>query len=444
MKFTCMRIKKSLLPVIMVVFVALPLFAQNDTTAGATNEAEASAAKAEGSDQAGGDALDLFGEPITDEMISQGETLYKNNCTVCHEINEVLVGPALKNVTERRPHEWLYKFIKNSQQVIQGGDEYAVELYNEYNQTEMPSFDFSNEEVDAILAYIKVESNKAPVEEQAAADDGAATGTTVTTGTGVSSEFLTIILVLILVILVILLVVLVLIVSLLTKFLKERQGASDEEKEEIESAKVNPLAFVKSKGFIALGIFIFTAIVLKSVIDSLFWVGVQQGYQPEQPIAFSHELHAGQYEIDCNYCHVGAYESKNAYIPSANICMNCHTAIKTESEQIQRIWAAVENDQPIEWVRIHNLPDLAYFNHAQHTTVGGIECQTCHGPIEEMEVVYQHSTLTMGWCIDCHRETEINFKDNGYYDKLVEVYAETDEAFTVEKIGGLECSKCHY
>jgi len=184
--------------------------------------------------------------------------------------------------------------------------------------------------------------------------------------------------------------------------------------------------------------------VLRAVIDGLFTVGVQQGYAPTQPIAFSHALHAGEYQIDCNYCHTGVRKSKNANIPSANICMNCHSSIQTESPEIKKIYAALENNEPIEWVRVHNIPDLAYFNHAQHVAVGEIECQTCHGPVEEMEVVRQHASLTMGWCINCHRETEIN-GDNEYYDKLVELHsAVSKEPMTVNDIGGLECSKCHY
>jgi hypothetical protein len=175
-------------------------------------------------------------------------------------------------------------------------------------------------------------------------------------------------------------------------------------------------------------------------------VGIQQGYQPTQPIAFSHALHAGQYEINCNYCHTSVYKSKNANIPSANICMNCHSQIKKESPEIQKIYRAIENNKPIEWVRIHNLPDLAYFNHSQHTQVGKIECQTCHGPIQTMDVVYQYSPLTMGWCINCHRETPLNTEGNKYYDNLVKLHDQANKgaAFTVSSNGGTECSKCHY
>ena len=125
--------------------------------------------------------------------------------------------------------------------------------------------------------------------------------------------------------------------------------------------------------------------------------------------------------------------------------MNCHNAIKRESPEIQKIYRSLEKDEPIQWVRVHNIPDLAYFNHAQHTNVGGLECTNCHGEIAKMEVVQQRSSLTMGWCIDCHRKTDVNSKGNAYYDKLVELHnSETKEPLKVQDIGGLECSKCHY
>ncbi|WP_109832395.1 c-type cytochrome [Reichenbachiella versicolor] len=382
------------------------------------------------------------GIPTDEAVIASGEKLFKANCTVCHAIHDKVVGPALKNVHQRRDVAWITAFVKNSQKVIKSGDPYAVKLYNEYNKTEMTSFDFENEEILSIISYIKQESSKNPA---AAAPAAAESGdvAAVTTNQG-PSPFVNVILIVLTVILVLILVVLAMIIGLLKKYISQKDGLSVED-QEIASQTTDFGALVKSNAFLGLVAFIFTAIVLKSVIDGLFTIGVQQGYQPTQPIAFSHQIHAGQYEIDCNYCHTGVRKSKNANIPSPNICMNCHSSIKTESPEIQKIYAAVENNEPIQWVRIHNLPDLAYFNHSQHVDVAEIECQTCHGPIEEMDVVYQYAPLTMGWCINCHRETDVNTKGNEYYDNLVELHAEkSKEPMKVEDIGGLECSKCHY
>jgi hypothetical protein len=183
----------------------------------------------------------------------------------------------------------------------------------------------------------------------------------------------------------------------------------------------------------------------KATIDGLYGIGIHQGYAPTQPIAFSHKLHAGDYQIDCNYCHTGVYKGKGATIPAANICMNCHNAIKQSSPEIQKIYRAIEKDEPIQWVRVHNLPDFAYFNHSQHTNVGGLDCTNCHGEVATMEVIQQKSSLTMGWCIDCHRKTDVNSEGNAYYDNLIEIHKKDHkEPLKVKDIGGLECSQCHY
>ncbi|MEQ8548640.1 MAG: cytochrome c3 family protein [Cyclobacteriaceae bacterium] len=393
------------------------------------------------------------GIPTDDGIVSAGESLYKANCTQCHALNEVVIGPALKDVHERRSKSWLISWIKNSQKLIQSGDETAVELWEEYKPTVMPAYPFSDEEITSILAYVKVESEKEVVPDQPVATSGG-TATAGSTEGSVSSSYLTAVLIVLIVVLVLILVVLGLIVSILTKYLKDQKDLDSADIEIVEE-KTDFQKIFKSDFVIGSVVFIFTALLLKTLIDGAFSIGVQQGYQPTQPIAFSHELHAGQYEIDCQYCHTGVRDAKSANIPSPNICMNCHSAIKTESPEIQKIYAAIDydpssgeygdNTKPIEWVRIHNLPDLAYFNHSQHVKVGGLECETCHGPINEMPVVYQYSTLTMGWCINCHRETDVNTKGNDYYTNLVELHKETSkEPLKVEDIGGLECSKCHY
>lgn len=380
-------------------------------------------------------AQELSDDPA---VISQGEELFKANCTACHKIDERLVGPALRGVNERRELDWLLRYIKNPQKMISSGDPIAVELYEEY-QVVMTAFPFADEQITSILSYIK----NAPEEVAAAPVDAGGDGAAVSAEGSVPQAYVDAILIGLVVVLVILLVVLFLIINVLTRFLREKD-LDDSEKEIVEQ-KLDLKALVKSNAFLGIVAFFFTAMVLKTAIDGAFTVGVQQGYEPTQPIAFSHEIHAGQYEIDCQYCHTGVRKSKSANIPSANICMNCHTLVATESPEVQKIYAAVENNTPIEWVRVHNLPDLAYFNHAQHVEVGGLECQTCHGPIEEMAVVRQHSNLTMGWCINCHRETNLNTKGNDYYNKLVELHSEVSkDPMKVEDNGGLECARCHY
>jgi mono/diheme cytochrome c family protein len=393
----------------------------------------------------------VFSQNISTDaaVIAQGESLFNANCKTCHRVHQKLVGPALENVYNRAPSiEWIKAFIKNSAAVIASGDEYAVKLYNEFGKTQMTAFSgLKDDQIMAILAYIQDETKKGP--PVAAAPVAAADGG----GQAVPTTYLNAILIGMVIILVLLVVILGFLVSALKRFLDQRT-LSEEEREVVHSP-ITLGTVTRSPGFAFLMVFIVVSLGFKAVINGLYSVGIQQGYAPKQPIAFSHKLHAGAYEIDCKYCHVGTIKGKSATIPSINICMNCHNAVKTESPQIQKLWAAADwqpetktygpNQKPIEWVRIHNLPDLAYFNHAQHVVVGGIECQTCHGPIETMDVVKQYSLLTMGWCIDCHRKTDVNSKGNAYYDKLVELHnAASKQPMKVEDIGGIECAKCHY
>lgn len=387
--------------------------------------------------------------PSDDAVISAGESTFKANCTQCHEIWEVKLGPSLNGVHDKRSVEWLNAWIKNSQALIASGDEEAVALWEEYQPTVMPAYPFTDDQVMEVLAYIKAQTDLGPPVEEVVVEEGVGG----TDGNSVSSSYLMAIIVILIVILILALVALGVAIKTLVKYLKDKD--LDEQGEDIVSQTFSIGDLIKSNSFVGTVIFVVTIIVLKTLIDGAFTIGVQQGYQPTQPIAFSHKIHAGDYEIECQYCHTGVTKSKSANIPSPNICMNCHSQVKTESEEIQKIYAAIDYDpetksygtdtKPIEWVRIHNLPDLAYFNHSQHVNVADLECQTCHGPIEEMEVVYQYSSLTMGWCINCHRETDVNTEGNEYYDKLVKLHSEkSKDPMKVEDIGGLECSKCHY
>lgn len=375
---------------------------------------------------------------------AKGETIFKNNCASCHNTNgEKSVGPGLKGVGERREFPWLVKWIHNSQALIASGDEQAVKLFNDFNKAQMTSFpNLSEDDIKGIIAYIN-KSNEAAAAAPAGAEGGAVAASGGAQQSGPSDLFI-LVLVALLVVMLLVLGVLLVIVSLLSKAV----GGEDQEGGKagfMESLKNTLTGAAKNPAIRSATIWVFLLLVIKSTIDGAYSVGVQQGYAPKQPIAFSHKLHAGEFGIDCNYCHTGVNRTRSAHIPAANICMNCHSVIKKESPEIQKIYSAIENDQPIEWVRVHNLPDLAYFNHSQHVNVGGLQCQQCHGDIEKMEVVEQRSSLTMGWCIDCHRKTDVNTKGNAYYDKLVQLHkSENSEALKVADIGGLECSKCHY
>ncbi|PWJ60151.1 mono/diheme cytochrome c family protein [Dyadobacter jejuensis] len=374
--------------------------------------------------------------------VAHGETVFKNNCAQCHAItDERVVGPGLKGATSRNDMAWLTKWVKNSQAMIASGDPYAVKIYNEYSKAQMTSFPgLSEEDIKAIFAYVDNAATAAPAE--AAAGAGAAAGAPAASS-GPSDLFM-IVLVALVVVMLLVLGVLLVIVTILSKAVAG--GEASEGDTDFMTRLGNSLkGIVADPAIRSAVIWVFALLALKATVDGAFGVGVQQGYAPKQPIAFSHKLHAGEYKIDCNYCHTGVNRGRSAHIPSANICMNCHGVIKKESPEIQKIYTSIENDQPIEWVRVHTLPDFAYFNHSQHVNVGGVECETCHGEIGSMEVIQQRSSLTMGWCIDCHRTTEVNTKDNKYYDNLVQLHAsESQEALKVEDIGGLECSKCHY
>jgi mono/diheme cytochrome c family protein len=384
-------------------------------------------------------------------VISAGQALFNANCKSCHRVKQKLVGPALAGVETRVPSlDWIKSWVRNPAKMIASGDAYANKIYTEYNKSQMTAFtNYTDDQILSIISYVKFEAEK---------PDAPPPGSTTTVaggGGGVPSAYMNVILIGMIVILVLLLIILVFIISALKKFLGQRELSDDDK--EIVNSPYNLGSMVRSTGFVFLVIFLVAALVFKTTIDGLYSIGIQQNYQPKQPIAFSHKIHAGQYEIDCKYCHTGALKGKQANIPSPNICMNCHTQIRTGTNtgegEIAKIYSAIGYDvatgsytgkqKPIEWVRIHNLPDLAYFNHSQHVNVGGIECQTCHGPIQEMDVVKQFSLLTMGWCIDCHRKTDVNTKGNAYYDKLLELH-NGKKAMKVEDIGGIECAKCHY
>lgn len=406
----------------------ITLKAQSDTAKTAAAAAPAGAKAASG----GGDA-------------AAGEAVFKANCKQCHAIADAKVGPALKDAHKRWPGKAaMANFIKYPQKTIDGGNAYAKGLYDKYKQY-MPNHDFlSDGDIDNVIAYIIKESeNPTPAAAaQGVADPVKKEGSEASADSGLLAPVVAILLVTLIVVILLLLVV----INLVSRILNQkREELSEDDLDQMEG-KIDWQVLYNHPLFKGVVAFVFVVLIGKAVFDKVYSVGIQQGYAPDQPIAFSHKLHAGMYEIDCNYCHTGVNRGKSATIPSANICMNCHNSIKTESPEIRKIWTAVEKNEPIRWVRIHNLPDLAYFNHAQHVKVGGVECEKCHGAIKEMEVVQQHAPLTMGWCINCHRETVVKTEGNAYYDKMVEIHEASrgTRKLKVEDIGGLECSKCHY
>lgn len=383
-----------------------------------------------------------------------GEAIFEANCRTCHWFGQDQTGPALSGVVKRQGEAWLTTWIDNPAKVIGSGDKHAVEMKAKYGSV-MPSLGLSKEEIAQVIEYLKV--GKDPVPSVTVA---APTGGDVPVASSEDSGTINTVLIVVLVVLLLIIGILVLLSATITKTLKQKEEIGDLDESEIEfiNQKHDVLAIFKHPAFIGISLAILVVLgAYFGVTNGLYAVGVQQGYQPTQPIAFSHELHAGQKQIACEYCHTSVRKSKHANIPSASICMNCHIKIKTESEQIRQIYKAIDynpdtkefgtNIKPIQWVRIHNLPDHVYFNHSQHVQLAGIECEQCHGPIKEMSKVYQYSPLTMGWCIDCHRKTEVKHAaDNDYYDALLKAHEEKEgkAPMTVEDIGGTECGRCHY
>jgi len=407
-------------------------------------------------------SLSLFAQ---DGDPAKGKSLFNTNCAACHNLDKKMTGPALRGVEARLANDegldrnWLNSWIRNSSALIKSGDTYANKIYAEYNGAAMTAFpQFSDQDLSDILAYTAQE--KAQPAAVAVASGVASTQNA--SDSGLTNN---IILGALAVMFMLLAIGLILVKQTLRRF----AVANNVEIAEATEGKSLWKAFIQNQ-FLMLVVAIF--FLLSSayfVYGYLMQVGVDQGYQPVQPIHFSHKIHSGDNKIDCKYCHSSARVSKHSGIPSVNICMNCHKSIyeyngevtdeynkEFYDAEIQKIYVAAGWDdvdqqytgetQPIKWVRIHNLPDFAYFNHSQHVSVAGIECQTCHGPVEEMEIMYQYSSLTMGWCINCHRETNVNVKDNEYYTKIHDQLSKKYgvDQLTAAQMGGLECGKCHY
>nr|WP_311394703.1 c-type cytochrome [Candidatus Ornithobacterium hominis] len=412
---------------------------------------------------------------------AKGESLYNANCAACHALDKRMVGPALGGILERLQQEqglgrdWLHSWIKDNAALRESGDEYAIKVYEEYNQIAMMPFpQLSEQDIDDILAYTSKPSaeEEEKVEDTAAAaavdkkedSDGASTGV-ILIGFAVISA---------------LLIWIIFRVNYLYKLTAEETIFGETEAELFSLKK----SFEKYSKFAYSLMGVLSLFVLYALWNIMLAVGVDKGYQPEQPIYFSHKIHAGEQGIDCQMCHTSAKYGKVSGIPTTNVCMNCHYQIQEYkgeyieegkskdfyTKEIQKIYVSAgfnpqdltynEDSKPIEWTRIHNMPDFVYFNHAQHVVAGeqtikdakNVEqvCFACHGRVDQMDEVQMEKDFTMGWCIECHRATEVDM--NNEYNK--EYYAQLHEklkkeygkqaTITVDAIGGLECGKCHY
>ncbi|HVG11738.1 MAG TPA: c-type cytochrome [Flavisolibacter sp.] len=400
----------------------------------------------------------------------EGKQLFQQNCQTCHALDKKLTGPALRGFTERGP--WadknnIYAWVKNPAAFMQK-DAYTQGLKAEYGVIMQAFPNLSNEQIDAIVDYVA--TAPPPGGGGNTGQQAVGEGNNASEADNDISNRNAVIFGVISLILAIIALILMQVNNNLKKLSDDKEGI----------LRPDQVPFWRNKAYIAILALLFFIVGGYFVSKGAINLGRQQGYQPAQPIYYSHKVHAGINQINCLYCHGSAWESKHAAIPSINICMNCHKSISTyekgpklynedgkeingtaEIEKLYKYanytpgqpWDA-SKAVPVEWVKIHNLPDHVYFNHAQHVNAGKVACQTCHGNIQEMDVVEQKAELSMGWCINCHRESKVNFyngKDSSG-NKFYSIYEKFHndirngkmDSVTVKDIGGLECQKCHY
>jgi cytochrome c551/c552 len=394
-----------------------------------------------------------------------GETIFKANCASCHSVTKDLTGPALKGVESRGPwsdRKKLYDWIHNPGKFMQT-DPYTQGLKASHQNILMTPFpQLSEKEIDAIIDYVNKTAAAAATAPAPGAPGGAPQAALDESDNSILYGILTLILA---------------VVALVMLQVNSNLKKLADDKENIPAHE--PIPFYRNKTYIAIVTLILFVIGGFYLVKGAINLGRYQDYQPDQPIYFSHKVHPGKNQISCLYCHGGAFEGRHANIPSVNTCMNCHMTISeytgediftdegkkiNGTEEIQKLYSYAGWDpqakkytgegKPIEWVRIHNLPDHVYFNHSQHTVAGQVQCQTCHGEIQNMNQVKQFAELSMGWCINCHRTTKVNFVDSSgtkgnqfysIYEKYHdEIKSGVRDSVTVEDIGGTECQKCHY
>jgi len=422
---------------------------------------------------------------------AKGEQLFTANCASCHRPNaEVLAAPGLAGIDVRwkGKDELLVQWILNPKAAHATGDEYVVSMVEKYvgNFGWMQPQAVSKEEITDILTYVSsyVDETAAPATEA-----GGDNWYVWDENEGKVDSDPTIWF--------IVLFVLFLVIAMSASGVRRSLQSAVLESQGKEGlphkgyfTRLKDWAW-DNKGFVGLISIFITGYLVVVAYSAGMDIGLYQGYQPEQPIKFSHKLHAGKNKIDCQYCHSSASKSKHAGIPSANVCMNCHTGIKKGhndefTAEIGKIYTAIGFDpatgsyiedyeeQPIKWNKVHNLPDHVYFSHQQHVVVGKLQCQNCHGPVEtyttgklatvdesnsvDLPGIIQLSkpSFTMGWCIECHGKAQVKMDGNGYYDEIDARLHDhergheelrkilEDDKITVKELGGWECAKCHY
>ena len=394
-----------------------------------------------------------------------GQQLFNSNCASCHSPTKDLTGPKLGGVLEKDPYNGdvnkIVHWVQNVDKML-ASDPYYKGLMAKYGARMTQFANLSDKEIAAIINYT----------EKAYAD--AQKPQTPTGGTGETAAAANrnwIIFGIISLIMAIIALILMQVNSNLKKLSDDREGI----------LRPEAVPFYKNKVYIALATLLVFILVGFYITKGAIGLGRQTAYQPRQPIYYSHKVHAGINQISCLYCHGNAWESRHAAIPSVNVCMNCHKAIQSYEKgpklydeaggeingtmEIQKLYRYAGFDpanaakwnpsmaKPVEWVKIHNLPDHVYFNHSQHVHAGNVQCQTCHGEITKMDEVKQFSELSMGWCINCHRETKVNFYYNDSTgNKFYSIYERFQndlrshrmDSVRVKDIGGTECQRCHY
>jgi len=416
-----------------------------------------------------------------------GKALFMGKCASCHNPVKDGTGPKLQGVLNNEYYggdiKKVANWVRNVPKLL--ADPHYAALQKQYGGAVMTAYaDIKDEEVAAIFKYVEEYKVAGPPTTTGGATEPSGTNNAIIFG-------------IISLILGVIALILMQVNSNLKKMSDDAEGIQRPE----------PVVFYKNKAYIALLAIVLFVVGGYLVAKGAIGLGRQKDYQPEQPIFYSHKVHAGLNQINCQYCHSSVTESKHATIPSVNVCMNCHKAINEYAKgpklytedgeevngtaEIQKLYkyagfdpknAAAWNPamaKPIEWIKIHNLPDHVYFNHSQHVKTGKVQCQSCHGEITAMDEVKQVAELSMGWCVNCHRQTKVDFNYDSTGNKFYSIYEKfhndlktselnavnNDKTLTakerkmkvdsirrlvrmdsvrVQDIGGLECQKCHY